>query len=635
MTARSQYRSDIDGLRAIAVLSVTLFHLSRPLVPNGYLGVDVFFVISGYLLTGIIWAEMHDGAFSILTFYKRRIRRILPALMVFLLIVSAASSVILLPTDLIGYARSLLASLVFVPNIYFWRDTDYFARAAEDKPLLNLWSLGVEEQFYIVVPLLLLLLLRFMPRQATRMIWLLVLLSFCSNWFLNGAGGASPAFYLLPTRAWELGLGSAFAMTRHRPGSPLWAWAGLAMILVALVVPMPRLGGLPAGTLAVLGTGLVLWKGMSATDLAGRLLASGPFAFFGKISYSLYLWHWPLIVLASYRLVRPPSPLELAAIGLVSVVAGWLSWRYVETPFRRRTTPFPIVGWSVLSGALAVTVVGLGLLQSGGLPGRLSAEAARINAAVGTHYRCEVTRLFSFGASRACDLTLDARGIDGAEIVLLGNSHAQMYAPLVRDWAEAHGVSAVLVPLNGCLPTTTLNIGPGCLQMARKNLDAVRRLPAVRLFIVAQSWPTETLYDAEGTPVAAPDEPAQADATVSLARELAGNGAKVLLVGPLAVPGADIASIASREAAYGLPQTAPWQQDRAVWEDRFALAVQRLEASGFGVIRPDTVQCAGRSCTFIDAAGSIFADDNHVARAALPRFAPLFDAALDAAAPPK
>jgi len=206
------YRPDIDGLRAIAVLSVIIYHLSHAILPGGYLGVDVFFVLSGYLITAIIWREIAIGDFSILRFYERRIRRIMPALLAMIFIVTAVATLLLLPVDLIGFARSLFATLGFVANIYFWRDSNYFSSVADEKPLLHLWSLGVEEQFYLIFPLLLLLLARKAKSWAILAMGCLCIASFASNVFALKVDGSSPAFYLLPTRAWELGVGAFIAL---------------------------------------------------------------------------------------------------------------------------------------------------------------------------------------------------------------------------------------------------------------------------------------------------------------------------------------------------------------------------------------------------------------------------------------
>jgi len=257
---RYPYRSDIDGLRALAVASVVLFHLSENFLPGGYLGVDIFFVISGYLLTGIIWKEMRAGSFSIAQFYIRRIRRIIPALLLVLIVVTCLSVIVLLPADLAGFGRSVLASLLFVPNIYFWRDTNYFSSAADQKPLLNLWSLGIEEQFYLLLPLVLLYLTKGVARRAILIISFLVFLSFALNWAAILVGGSGPAFYLLPTRAWELGVGSALALLPKASSRPWLAMSGWAIMLCSMALPIRGFLGTPDGIFSV---------GCSVSDLGG------------------------------------------------------------------------------------------------------------------------------------------------------------------------------------------------------------------------------------------------------------------------------------------------------------------------------------------------------------------------------
>lgn len=193
-----RYRADIDGLRAIAVLSVVFYHFSRSFLPGGYLGVDMVFVISGFLITSIIWRQIQDGSFSIVQFYDRRIRRIIPALLLLLTLVTLAASILLLPADLVGYSKSLLATLGFVANIYFWRDTDYFSRMAEEKPLLHLWSLSAEEQFYIIFPLLLVLLVRWSRRHVLLAITVLLIGSFGLNVIALSRGGKFTGIFLTP-----------------------------------------------------------------------------------------------------------------------------------------------------------------------------------------------------------------------------------------------------------------------------------------------------------------------------------------------------------------------------------------------------------------------------------------------------
>ncbi|MER9899946.1 acyltransferase [Mesorhizobium sp. M0130] len=358
------YRADVDGLRAIAVVSVIAFHLSRSWLPGGYLGVDIFFVLSGYLITLILWREALKGQFSIVRFYERRIRRIMPALLLLLLVVTLAAIILLLPADLIGYAKSMLASISFVANIYFLLDTDYFARVAEAKPLLHVWSLGVEEQFYIIFPLLIAAFARFWPRAALPAIALLTLGSFASNCLALKIGGASPAFFLLPTRAWELGAGALVALlppSRAPYGiiAGIVGSVGALAVVAGIVSSVEVLHSIPVALPVVIGTTLVLAAGQSKQSPVSQVLAARPLVFVGLISYSLYLWHWPVIVFSQYYLIRDLNPGEMIIAVLAMTICAIMSWRYVERPFRSRIISARTVFLSAAAGAAALALVAL------------------------------------------------------------------------------------------------------------------------------------------------------------------------------------------------------------------------------------------------------------------------------------
>ncbi|MFL4470725.1 acyltransferase family protein [Tateyamaria armeniaca] len=627
MTAHP-YRSDIDGLRALAVASVVLFHLSEEILPGGYLGVDIFFVISGYLLTGIIWKELKAGSFSIAQFYVRRIRRIIPALLILLIAVTGLSTIVLLPNDLGGFGRSVIASLLFIPNIYFWRDTNYFSSAADEKPLLNLWSLGIEEQFYLLLPLVLLYLTKGVSRRAILVISLLVVLSFALNWVAILVGASGPAFYLLPTRAWELGIGSALALLPKGPARPWLAMSGWAIMICSMALPIRGFLGSPDGILSVFGATLAIWAGAPQESAFGQVIASRPVNLLGRISYSLYLWHWPLIVIYSYYIVREPSPIELSGVAAVSLLVAYISWAFVEQPFRNQSMPFRRVGVILLSGTAITALSSVLLISSQGLPNRLPEEAARINAAVGTHYRCEVSRLFPFGASRACDLSLGEDGIEGARIALLGNSHAQMYAPLLREYGQENGLSVALVPLNACLPTVSLNISIRCLNQAKTNLASLLELPHLETVVIAHNWPTEALLvSADGSKIEGAN--LIAEATISLADRLHEKGIEVIIVGPLLRPMFDVASILSRQIAFGHDERVSRDAPRREWELNYRSSMAVLGDASHQIIRPDLVQCSADRCVFVGERGSLFADSGHLSQLALPMFQRTFYDALN------
>lgn len=635
------YRPDIDGLRAVAVLSVISFHLAHRFLPGGFLGVDIFFVISGYLITSILWHEVVDGRFSIVRFYDRRVRRILPALLAVLLVTTAVALLVLLPADLLGYARSLVATLLFVPNVYFWRDTDYFARLAEQKPLLHTWSLGVEEQFYILFPLGLFLLRKAPNRLVVAVLGGITAVSFAGNVFALHVGGDSPAFFLLPTRAWELSVGALLAVlppaaSARRRGAWLAGLCGLALVALAILHPLTLLPTLPAATPAVLGTALIIWAGSGGTGVASRLLALGPLVFIGLISYSLYLWHWPIIVFAKYYLVRELTWQEELLLLPLMIAIATASWRFIERPFRGSAVPILRVRAGAVSVSLVLAAVGALMLAAHGFPQRLSAAAAVMNEAVGTNYRCGLRDYLALGSSRACVVNLPSREPRDAQAVLLGNSHMQMYVPVWRRILVERGRRGLLVPANGCLPTLVTNLSLECMAVARRNLAEVLKLPAVTTVIVGLNWTLEedALVDPSGRPVDNRGERALDAALDDLLDRIQQSGRRVILIGPLAEPGWDVASVLSRQLAFGRPPDHPTSESGSDFLARFGPTLRHFEARlGPAFARPDRVQCIDGACRYVIGGHSLFADTNHLAEGEVERFKGTFESAFPATTP--
>ena len=339
-----QYRRDIDGLRAFAVLPVIFFHAGFPLFSGGFVGVDIFFVISGYLITGILLSELERGTFSIVSFYERRARRILPALFFVIAVSAILAWCWLLPGDMRDFSDSVFAVALFFSNILFWRRTDYFATSSELAPLLHTWSLAVEEQFYVFFPVLLILAWRF---ARPHMLTLIILLSAASiiiaQWGVANEPGA--AFYLLPTRGWELALGAAIATWCHKKPVPtLGPVLNQALSLLGLILIVGSIflydENTPSPVLAMLaptvGTGLIILYARPATWVA-RLLGLQPLVTVGLLSYSAYLWHQPLFAFARHRSLHAPDDRLYLALSALSIGLAWLSWRWVERPFRDRT----------------------------------------------------------------------------------------------------------------------------------------------------------------------------------------------------------------------------------------------------------------------------------------------------------
>ncbi|MDO9222686.1 MAG: acyltransferase family protein [Caulobacter sp.] len=363
-----KYRAEIDGLRAVAVLPVILFHAGFPLFHGGFIGVDVFFVISGYLITGIITPELSRGEFSILRFYERRVRRILPALLLVAALCIPFAWMWMLPAELKDFSQSLAAVMLFVSNILFWKEEGYFSAAAELKPLLHTWSLAVEEQFYVFFPPLLMVLWRW---GRSRTFWTLLGFAALSLALSEWAWRHEPSanFYLAPTRAWELLAGSLAALWQADRGarsSNSLSLAGLAAIVLSMALygestPFPSAWGL----LPVLGVVLVILFAGPGTWVAW-LLSRRVFVGIGLVSYSAYLWHQPLFAFARIRGVVEPSQAVMIGLTLATFVLAWLSWRFVESPFRKGPASLLPKRRSLFlaAGATGAVLVALGVAGS-------------------------------------------------------------------------------------------------------------------------------------------------------------------------------------------------------------------------------------------------------------------------------
>lgn len=519
-----RYRPDVDGLRAVAVLSVLLFHAGVRGVYGGFVGVDVFFVISGYLITGIIQGGLGRDGFSIAEFYKRRVHRIFPALLVVMLATTAAAVWALLPVELVRFGRSLAATALFSSNMLFYSETGYFDAEAAVKPLLHTWSLAIEEQYYIFWPLLLIAAHRL--KWSAR--WMAAGLALASLLFSVWQIKADPSgdFYLLPSRAWELLLGGLLALDaipplRARALREAAAAVGLLMILASVkfitaATPFPGLTAL----LPCVGTALVIHAGREGPTGAGRLLSLGPMRGLGLISYSLYLWHWPVIVFAKIGLFLPPTPrVQLGIIG-VSIALAIVSWALVEQPFQRLRPSTPRRTSLAVAGAVIFLICagGAALATAQGLPTRFTPAQDRIASFIAydgdAKYRGGTC--FLSKPSDRFDAGVCLRAAPGQPPVLLvGDSHAADLWPGLAS--EGRGFSLLQATSAGCKPL--LGRQPGALARCTALMDQVFARDLLRL------RPAAVVIAARWREVDLPRLPAV------LARLKAGAG-EVVLVGP-------------------------------------------------------------------------------------------------------
>lgn len=475
-----KYRREIDGLRALAIVPVILFHAGFVGFSGGYIGVDVFFVISGYLITTILAAELNSNAYSIVNFYERRARRILPALFVMLAVTLPIAYGLLNPTDLRAYAKSLFGSVLFLANVTAYMQSGYFDAASDIKPLIHLWSLAIEEQYYVFFPLLLAFLWKFKQAKVITVVVLISAFSLAiAEIKLNE--DASIAFFYLHSRAWELGIGALLALMLQASTKPrifeisstarqVFALSGLAMIVYAIVsfdndMRFPGLSAL----VPVLGAMLVIAFATPET-LTGRLLGARWMVGVGLISYSAYLWHQPIFAFARYQSPNHLSqPVLIGLIFLTGAIA-YLSWRFIEAPFRNKVFMTPrSIAVMALSGIALFSAVAVLINIKQGFPARYSKEFA----SAFDPYKVKEGKFCDFKKVAGVD-DLDFCEFGDATskttVVLYGDSHASSLLGDLHEEFKNKNIKGLRVRLLNCDHTI-----PGMLSGKATN-SAVNRV---------------------------------------------------------------------------------------------------------------------------------------------------------------
>lgn len=632
------YRKDIDGLRAIAVSGVVVFHAFPWLLSGGYIGVDVFFVISGYLITAIIVRQAQNGSFSLWGFYERRFRRIIPALTVVLVASTFAATVILPPHELRPYGKSLVSVALFGSNIQFWIDGGYFDGPAEAKPLLHTWSLAVEEQFYLIWPPIVAGLIGLgRSRLLKSVVWLTIIISLLAAEFIVRSAPTA-AFFLLPFRAWELGLGAllsigAIPTVRHRVVAQIEAVAGLCLIGGSMMVmtDQTRFPGLSAFP-ACLGTALLIHAGQSGTTYVGRLLSVRPILFTGLISYSFYLWHWPVLSLGRIVANGSFSAAHAAiAVGVAYVLAA-ASLYYVEKPFRSGELPLlnrahVIAGTALTAGVLGV--VGLGLVATHGLYRFASSEVQTAEAATASvsafRKACHADRaLGSVGALKAC--TGGARVESGGyDVLLWGDSHADHLMPGLAKIASEDGWSVRQVSVSGCDPLGRYlgqtNVPSACYKTFRSGLIEASKQHDLRAVVFGMRWTNKlsnfvkTAQDNGLTTTEALKAFQQAARlTIRDIHNIVGEDVRIIVIGSL--PEYDIwpATCVARAAKLhqSLLVCENTEQRNDIWGIAADNLLSDLASEQVKVILPRNRLCSTGKCNAIENRMVLFRDDDHL-----------------------
>jgi peptidoglycan/LPS O-acetylase OafA/YrhL len=638
------YRSDIDGLRAVAVAAVIFYHAHVPGFAGGYVGVDVFFVISGYLITQLLTAAPGHAPMGLAEFYFRRARRILPALLVTTSVVAVAAVVLLLPLDLIRFGKYLASSAVGVTNITALHDANYFDSGAVDVPLLHYWSLAVEEQFYLVYPAVLLLLAKYLPRHRVLAVAAVagVSLAACvwGSYYYPGQ-----SFYLAPPRGWELLLGALVALSaesrsiqpraavswlRHPLVNELLAAA--SVLLIALAVYSYDAYTRYPGVLTIVpcvATAVLIATGRGRATWISRLLSVRPLVYTGLISYSLYLWHLPILVLFTYFNIEALDTVQVVALIALTYALAAASSRLIEKPIRSRSMLATNRSFVAASLTLTAVIVVGGVLLSGsdGLAWRLSPEVVAEAAVAGPHPDME----------RLCGLVLEdgippdrlcryGPSLSGWPIMLVwGDSHAAALIPAYEKLASAHHMQLFIVGRGGCRPllgvVSRLLPDPNRSICARFNAAVARAIPRLnpRLVVLNAHW-LESDSDLTPQPelFAAPGEP-------KLRRALQQT---VELVGPPNRPVCVVLDVPTWN--YDAPYAVAMAHRRSISTDKFRL--DAAEAAGqyrefeqharalrqLGMVRladPKDLLCSSGSCALEAGGQPLYRDRNHVSPA--------------------
>lgn len=589
-----RYRPEIDGLRALAILPILLLHSGVTGLRGGFVGVDIFFVISGYLITTIMVRDIAAGRFSLLRFYRHRIVRILPALLVMMIVVLAIGCVLLLPVQLRDLGRSMAATSGFVSNVYFYRTIDYFTVAADAKPLIHTWSLAVEEQFYLLYPLLLWG-LRQWPRR--RLVWAIGSLGLASLaagcWMALNDPAAG--FFLLPARIWELSVGALVALGAvPTVASARWrrvlCAAAIATIAASCIVirdswPFPLPFALPPVVAAAI---LIAYGGDGSTV---RVLGAWPLRWIGLISYPAYLWHRPIIAFYQSRHTATVTPAETGLLLLATLGMAWASYALVERPVAKRwrggtgIVPHVAAALALVGIAAAGLAVAANAERIRPLPPRLALAASYIgwDTTPAGRRQFSVDRCFLLPTGQPFDPGCLTLSTTRPNIALIGDSHAAHFSQALRELRP--DVRIVQATAAGCRPLLQGRGRPGCLEVMRRAFATLdfRRIDTV---ILSGRWFVE---DRAGL--------------IEAIRFLRARGTRVLVIGPSVEYDADLPVLIVRAAREDDP-TLPGRTriaERFALDRTMAVAVRSAGADYGSAITPE---CVGNRCRTTTADGT-------------------------------
>ncbi len=611
------YIKEINFLRFLSISSVVLYHYFPEILPNGYLGVDLFFVISGFLISLYIYKEIQNKKFGFLNFYHRRVKRIIPATIFLLIIVSFISFLLLTNVDLINYGKSLIYSIFFSSNFYFWTDGGYFGPNDKLKPLLHFWSLGVEEQFYILFPLFFYFTIKLFKKINTLIliIFIVSLLSLILNLFLINIGGSNPAFFLLPTRIWNFTLGvlaMLFFVKEKNEHKNLEILFFIIMLLVGFLYQIPNL---PGNLIIIIFSFLLLKKKFPQKFIFDFLIHNRIIQYLGLISFSLYLWHWPVLVFIEYYFVNDFSIIyKLLGLSL-AIIISIFSYHYVELYYRFKIKNkslyiFIITSYVFFISFFLITNFNKKISYKLNSPNFI-AEASLSN------YKCEISNYKFYKNKRGC-LINNLEKTEKYELAIVGNSHAQMYVPSIKPHLEKQNIQAILLPMTGCLPTLEVNINKNCIEVSKNYFLDYSNDKNIKTIIIATTWWHKKLYD--GTKfIEDSDHKILAKSLLNLINKLQQKNKNVFLVGPIQVPLYELPQDLSRLLKFKHINENELLEKLETKREIFDIEYQSInymlnQKLKENYIQLHKTQCDNEKCYYSNEQGVFFADGSHISR---------------------